>query len=334
MKQQYTIPIFVPYIEENNYFNYDINSTKELTVEDLKKNIDTHLQRLEEENVEVEVAFLGESFTKLDIQIQEKFLSVIQKYIKDKKIHSIRILAKPQYITKDILKMLKKYHVKTIELEVLSTNHYILKKCGNDITFEDIKRVSKLIKWHRFNLGHQIMVGMPESNKIDDLNTAKDLIKLKPKMIRIYPAVIMKNTMLENEYKHDNYEPITLGQAVERCKELVYLFNKNKIHVIKINSQIGQDLQEKESLENNIVAGPYHIEFRQLVEDSIWYDSIVEKIKKFNVKVKEVKICVNPVDVTNVIGYEKANANKLKDLYDVDIKVEANEHVQVRKVRT
>lgn len=331
MKRQYTIPIFVPYMEEENYFGYDNKNTKELTVEELKKNIDTHLQNLNEDNIFIEVAFLGESFTKLDIKTQEKFLNVVGRYIKQKKVNSIRISTKSQYITKDILKMLKRHHVKTIELEVLSTNHYILKKCGNDTNFKEIKRVSKLIKWYGFNLGHQMMIGLPESNKIDDLNTAKDLIKLKPKMIRIYPAIVMQDTILEHEYKMGNYEPITLGQAVERCKELVYLFNKNRIHVIRINSQIGQDLQEKENLEKNIVVGPYHEAFGQLVEDSIWYDSIVEKIKKFNVKVKEVKVCVNSSDVIHVIGYEKSNADKLKDLYDVDIKVESKQHIKPGK---
>lgn len=67
--------------------------------------------------------------------------------------------------------------------------------------------------------------------------------------------------------------------------------------------------------------GPYHEAFGQLVEDAIWYDSIIEKIKAFNVKVKEIEIKVNPENVNNVVGHKKENTIKLKELYDVDVKI-------------
>ena len=51
----------------------------------------------------------------------------------------------------------------------------------------------------------------------------------------------------------------------------------------------------------------------------MWYDAIVGKIKKLNVKVKEVEVTVNPIDVNNVIGHKKENVKKLKELYDVDL---------------
>lgn len=77
--------------------------------------------------------------------------------------------------------------------------------------------------------------------------------------------------------------------------------------------------------------GPYHPAFGQLVEDSIWYDSIVNKIKRFNVKVKEVEIRVNPQDVNSVIGHKKENAEKLKELYEVEIKVVPDENIKIGK---
>lgn len=77
--------------------------------------------------------------------------------------------------------------------------------------------------------------------------------------------------------------------------------------------------------------GPYHEAFGQLVEDSIWYDSILEKIKKFNVKVKEIEIVINPENVNNVIGHKKENLQKLKDLYDVDVKIKQNKETRIGK---
>ena len=68
-----------------------------------------------------------------------------------------------------------------------------------------------------------------------------------------------------------------------------------------------------------------------MVDDSIWYDSIVDKIKKINVKVKEVKIKVNFADMNNVIGHKKENVLKLKEFYDVDVVVKPDENIKKGK---
>ena len=225
--------------------------------------------------------------------------------------------------------MLKKYNVKTIELGVQSTNDYILKKCKRGHTFEDVKKASKLIRWNRFILGHQMMVGLPESTKLDEINTARDLIKLKPKMVRIYPVLVIRGTELEKEYEEGEYEPITVNQAIERCKELVYMFNKKKIEVIRIGLQSTDEIKDPVSEKSSVVAGPYHPAFGQLVEDSIWYDNILEKIKDINVKVKDAKLHVNPANLNNAIGHKKANITNIQETYDVDLTVVADENIKV-----
>ncbi len=63
-----------------------------------------------------------------------------------------------------------------------------------------------------------MMVGLPESTRIDEINTAKALVKLKPKMVRIYPVLVIKNTKLEEEYNEGKYQPLSVVQAVEICK--------------------------------------------------------------------------------------------------------------------
>ena len=173
-----------------------------------------------------------------------------------------------------------------------------------------------------------MMIGLPESTLLDELNTARDLAKLKPKMMRIYPVLVIKNTELEKEYEKGEYCPLSVEQAVERCKDLYNFFNKKKIEVIRIGLQSTDLIANPEKENSTVVAGPYHEAFGQLVEDSMWYDGIVERIKKFNVKVKEVEIIVNPANVNNVVGHKKENLNKLKELYDVDVKIVQDEKKQ------
>ena len=336
MKKEYIIPIFVPHLGCSNdcvFCNQKAISgeQKRITTEDIKNTIDDFLKNIKEKDSYKEVAFFGGSFTAINVEMQEQFLKTAYEYIKSREIDSIRISTRPDYINKDILKMLKKYKVKTIELGVQSANDYILKKIGRGHTFADVKKASKLIRRYRFKLGHQMMVGLPDSTKIDDINTAKALIKLKPKMVRIYPVLVVKGTQLEKDYESGEYEPITVIQAVETCKELVAMFNAKNIEVIRIGLQTTDEISEPGTEKSEVVAGPYHPAFRQLVESGLWYDSIVSEIKKLNVKVKEVQVTVNPIDVDNVIGHKKENAIKLKDLYDVDLIVEQDEEIRQGK---
>ena len=335
MKKQYIIPIFVPHLGCPNdcvFCNQKSISgqTKQVTKEDVKNIIEEHLKYIKKDS-KVEVAFFGGSFTGIEEEKQEELLSVAYEYVKQKKIDSIRISTRPDYIDKKILKRLKKYKVKTIELGVQSANDYILKKAGRGHTFEDVVKASKLIKWYGFELGHQMMVGLPESTTVDEINTAKQLIKLKPKMVRIYPVLVIKNTKLEKDYQEGKYKPLTVTQAVEICKELVKLFVKKHIEVIRIGLQPTDTITNPEEEKSEVVAGPFHPAFRQLVESGMWYDVIVEKIKQLNTKVKEVVVTVNPVDVNNVIGQRKDNINNLREVYDVDLIVKADEKIKQGK---
>mgnify|MGYP005772290657 CR=1 FL=1 len=335
MKTQYIIPIFVPHLGCPNdciFCNQKtISGQKDKMTKEVAKNIiDNYLKNIKE-NAQIQIAFFGGSFTAIDEKEQEELLQVAYEYVKSGKVESIRISTRPDAINKKILKRLKKYKVKTIELGVQSANDYILKRCNRGHNFEDVKKAWKLIRRYGFRLGHQMMVGLPESTRIDEINTAKALIKLKPKMVRIYPVLIVKNTKLEKEYNEGIYEPLPLVQAVEICKELVRMFADKNIEVIRVGLQNTDEISDPKNVESQIVAGPFHPAFRQLVESGMWYDSIVGKIKKLNVKVKEVEVTVNPVDCNNVIGHKKENVLKLKEIYDVDLIIKQDENMKQGK---
>ena len=336
MKKQYIIPIFVPHLGCPNdciFCNQkSISGQKEnMTKEKAKKIIEEYINAIQTKDASIEIAFYGGSFTAIEPEKQVELLEVANEYIKKGKVESIRISTRPDCIDKETLKRLKKYKVKTIELGVQSANDYILKKANRGHTFEDVKKASKMIRWNRFQLGHQMMVGLPESTRIDEINTAKALIKLKPKMVRIYPVLVVKDTKLEKDYKNGIYEPLPLVQAVEICKQLVRMFADKKIDVIRIGLQNTEEITDPQGEKSQVVAGPYHPAFRQLVEAGMWYDAIVGKIKKLNVKVKEVQVTVNPIDANNVIGHKKENVVKLKETYDVDLILKQDEKIKQGK---
>lgn len=338
MKKEYIIPIFVPHLGCPNdcvFCNQRKISgqTKMVKANDVRETIEYYLKNFNNNNLWIEVAFFGGSFTGIDAQQQEELLAVAYEYIKNKKINSIRISTRPDYINEEILDRLKKYGVKTIELGVQSTNNYILNASRRGHTFEDVIKASKLIRKKGFILGHQMMVGLPESTRNDEIQTAKDLIKLKPKIVRIYPVLVIKDTHLEKEYLSGEYVPLTVDQAVDISAVLLKLFNKKRIKVIRIGLQNTNEISSPNNKQSQVVAGPYHPAFRQLVESRIWYDIIVEKIKKINTKIKNVEINVNSNDANNIIGNKKSNIKKIEELYNIKLRIKISKKMKKGKYK-
>lgn len=337
MKKEYIIPIFVPHLgcpNDCTFCNQKKISgqKKNITKKDVTEIIEYYLQNFKDYDRKIEVAFFGGSFTGISPETQEELLSAAYSYIENGKVDSIRISTRPDYISKDILKLLKKYKVQTIELGVQSTNNYVLDKCKRGHDFNDVKKASKLIRKNKFTLGHQMMVGLPDSTKQDEIKTAKDLIKLHPKMIRIYPVLVIKDTQLEKDFRSGDYIPNTLEQAVETCSILLRMFKNKKIDVIRIGLQNTDEICDPKNETSQVVAGPYHPAFRQLVESRIYYDEISEKIKSLNNKVRNIKVLVNTKHMNSFVGHKRENINRIKEIYNVNIKIIQDDDIKDYKI--
>ena len=239
-----------------------------------------------------------------DIKGQEGILKKIQ----DQKVDGIKLTLNPKDITKENLKKLKSYKVKEISLLVESSNDYILRNIGANYNFEKIKKAVKKIKHKFIKLDVLTVIGLPEATLADDLNTIKQISKLKPKELIIIACDEHYNSSINELYNTNEYEPLSSVQITERLKEVITTAEKFGIKNIKI--------EERNNIKDNVL-------------ESIWYDRIVEKIKSYNVKVKEVSIQANPEAVKNIKGLEDANLNKLKETYDVVLNIEENDKIKM-----
>ena len=82
--------------------------------------------------------------------------------------------------------------------------------------------------------------------------------------VRIYPTLVLRGSALAED---KNYCPQTLSAAVSLCKRLVEYFDEADIPVVKLGLHAEEGYSEGE-----LLAGPYHPAFRELVQGEIYLE--------------------------------------------------------------
>ena len=286
----------------------------EITTDEIRTKIETFLGTVEK-NSSVEVAFFGGSFTGLNLETQEAFLKVASDF--SEKIEGIRISTRPDYINGGILDLLEKYNVTTIELGVQSSDNEVLTLNKRGHSFEDVVIASRLIKERGIALGHQMMLGMYGSTPEKDMKTVEDIIAQKPHCVRIYPVVTLKGTALERFYLDGEYEPYSVEMAARLAKTAVCAFRENGIDIIRVGLHSSEELEK----DDNVVAGPYHQAFGELVESLIYRDKIEEEIARKGLRDCEFDFYCERSDVSKAVGHKRMNNDYFREKYGITIKV-------------
>ncbi len=288
---------------------------------DVSTIIEEHLATFPNRDIDIEVAFYGGSFTGIDKDVQRELLSIPYEYKKKGLINGIRLSTRPDYIDMEILQLLKEYSVDTIELGVQSLDEEVLKNSYRGHTVEDVYRASKLIKDYGFNLGLQMMIGLVGDSREKSLFTAKEFVKLKPYCVRIYPTLVIKDTYLEKMYEKGKYTPLSIDETVDIVTDILILFEYHNIDVIRIGLQPTENIQ----LGKDVVSGPFHPSFRQLVETNIYKLILCNQLNNYKLDAIEntiLSIETNEKNISNIAGQKSSNIDYLQDKFRLkDIKI-------------
>ena len=328
--KHYIIPIFISHVgcpHQCVFCNQDkIARTleKEVTGEEVRDTVDEYLRTINRKNSTVEISFFGGTFTAIDVNKQKELLKVAKEYKDKGYIQKIRMSTRPDAINKYILDYLKDYKVDIIELGVQSLNNEVLRLSGRGHSAEDVYLASKLIKEYGFTLGHQIMPGLPGDNFNKDIETVKKSIEMNPDICRIYPSLVIKETPMEDMYNRGMYKPYTVEEAVYISKELYKLYKEAKVNIIRIGLQPTDSI----TLGKDVIAGPFHPAFRELVEGSLICDRILEKTKSED----NILIEINSKDLSKPYANKKIYFNALKENRSGNIEVIENNKIKRGKL--
>ncbi len=308
------IPVFIPHKGcpyDCIYCDQKIISgqQEDITEEEMVQVIERCLSNIDLSRTFVEIGFYGGSFTGIDRAQQIQLLDVARAYVKRGMVREIRLSTRPDYISEDILAYLKEYGVNTIELGIQSLDEEVLRKSSRGHDANASITASQLIKKSGIKLGIQTMIGLPGDTMEKDLCTARKVIEMRPDVVRIYPALVIKNTYMEKLYSAGRYTPLELEKAVEISSALLALYKENNINVIRIGLQPTDNI----NLGMDVVAGPFHPAFRQLVESRLTLRRIEEIIIESGLdRTDRIVVYVQKGKISDAIGQKRENISYLK----------------------
>ncbi|WP_053956971.1 elongator complex protein 3 [Inediibacterium massiliense] len=336
-KKHYIIPIFVPH--RGCPFDCVFCNQKkitgceeEVTKEKVNQQIIDYMATIQDiEDKHVEIAFFGGSFTGIEQKKQQELLEVAYKWKNKGVVNDIRISTRPDYINESIVEFLEKYGVSIIGLGVQSMDEEVLKKSNRGHTPKDVIQAVEVLRKFNVQIGLQMMIGLPLDTLKKAEYTASEIIKLKPHFVRIYPTLVIKGTYLEKMYERGEYDPLSIEKAVSISKKLLLSFMKYNIPVIRIGLQPTENIL----LGREVIAGPFHPAFRQLVESKIFKEVLDRtfSIHKIN-HIPFVKLRVHEKNISNIVGHKKENIDFIEEKYKIHkISISKNNDLKLDQVQ-
>jgi histone acetyltransferase (RNA polymerase elongator complex component) len=247
-------------------------------------------------------------------------LDAAYPFIKEYSLHGIRISTRPDKIDGEVLDVLSRYNVTSIELGAQSMCDDVLMANDRGHTSEDVVKASKMIKDAGFELGLQMMTGLYLSTPERDRYTAEKIISLSPATVRIYPTVILEGTKLAELYKKGEYKTIPFEEEAELCADIISMFEKAGIRIIRLG------LHASENVGNDAVGGYYHPAFGEICRSILFRREAEKRITEKG----NYELYVSPKSASIANGQKRSNIEYFAEK-GINIKVRQDNDISDEK---
>jgi histone acetyltransferase (RNA polymerase elongator complex component) len=321
------IPVFLPYLgcrERCLFCNQKAKAQQIPSPSSVRKFIESSLIELPsiKNNKEVQVALYGGSFTAIHRDDQIQYLKEVRPLLFSGTINSLRISTRPDALDQDTLSLLKEHGVKTVEIGAQSMIDEILSLSQRGHRAEDTISATTRLKQSGFEVGLQLMMGLPGDTLERFLQTLDRVIDLKPDFVRIHPTLVLKGAPLEVLWKNKKYFPLSLKEAIDWLRVGVLRLEEASIPVARIG------LQPTKELERDYLAGPYHPAVHQLIDSAIFFDMAKSLLQNYPNGSQAIFLC-HPKEVSNLRGQRNENILKLKEQFGLrEISIQSTEDIQ------
>jgi histone acetyltransferase (RNA polymerase elongator complex component) len=275
--------------------------------------IRSYLKYLTPNRKPVQIAFFGGNFLGLDTREILRLLNAAAPFVHAGIADGIRFSTRPDTLTKDRLEILNGFPVSTIEIGAQSMNDAVLERCRRGHTAQHTACAADLVKAGGYELGIQMMVGLPGDDDAGAMSTGRRIAALDPDFVRIYPSVVLEHSPLADWFRKGLYTPLSLSAGVSLVKRLYLMFQESNIAVIRMGLQVTADLENGSVL----LAGPFHPAFGHLVIAEIYRDRVIELLKTSNRPLGAVTLRVHPKRISVMRGLKNENIHYLKKRFHI-----------------
>jgi histone acetyltransferase (RNA polymerase elongator complex component) len=291
----------------------------------IRATIDEFLQFRRDNGRWTEISFYGGNFLGLPTGQIQLLLASAAAYVRKGRADGIRFSTRPDTIDPQRLELIAPFPVTTIEVGVQSLNDEVLRLSRRGHTAEQTQMALFLLKEQPYRIGAQIMVGLPGDTHASALATARRLTDMAPDFVRIYPTVVLKGSALARWYDQGRYAPLSLDAAVAQVADMYQVFSRHDIPVVRMGLQASADL----SPEADLLAGPFHPSFGELVQSALWQDALSRHLEQQGLRNTEVLLEVNPRRLSQLKGRHDEHILTLIERHRLrSIEVRADAHLE------
>jgi len=256
---------------------------------------------------QVEAAFYGGSFTCLEDEEQIRLLAAVRPYLEDGRVGAMRLSTRPDCVSADICRTLVEMGVKTVELGVQSLEDAVLAAARRGHTAEDSRRAMRILRAAGLQVGVQLLPGLPGETTTSFLRGVREIAAFGPELVRIYPTVVVADSGLARLYRQEDYRPLTLNRAIGLTRRAREIFADAGVPVVRMG------LQPSDTLEAEVVAGPYHPAFGELVVSRQWFRRLRQRLSRCR-SGEHLRVHISGRDLSAVAGMKRMNIVRLEKL--------------------
>ncbi|MDD3813410.1 MAG: radical SAM protein [Desulfocapsaceae bacterium] len=256
---------------------------------------------------QVQVAFFGGSFTCLPRDRQEELLAEVQPFLASGQVDAIRLSTRPDCVDRDVCSFLLSRGVRIVELGVQSLDDRVLQASRRGHNADSSRLAIALLQEAGLEVGIQLLPGLPLETTASFLRTVREVVTLAPAFVRLYPVLVVEHSGLAEMYRRGGYRPLSMNRAIALSCRAKSLLEMAAIRVVRIG------LQPSSALESELLAGPYHPAFGELVASRIWLRRIRPLLAACP-HGKRLTVRISPRDLSAVVGMKRLNMQRFERL--------------------
>lgn len=255
-----------------------------------------------------EIAFFGGNFLGLPADRIRRLLITASEWVHRAELDGIRFSTRPDTVTSQTLDLINAFPIRCAELGVQSMDDDVLRRSRRGHTAADTTVAVQRLKSRGYEVGLQLMVGLPGDDERRLLETGRRIADLNPAFVRIYPTLVLDESPLAMWFHTGRYRPLSLDEAVDLSMKVYRLFRQRGISVIRTGLQASEDL----GVARGVIAGPFHPAFGQLVQSACYLAALREELHRRPVLSDCIELHVHPKGIAHVRGQRNANCAALR----------------------